>query len=358
MKIALIISGNLFMAPYLELYLNFLNKSNLEYDVISWNRKLINEPVSISYNSSQTDKKGYVFRLYSYLGYRKFVIDNLRKNNYDKVYVSTIAIAVLLYPYLKKNYYQRYLFDIRDYSIILKFTSKIFKRLVDNSAATVISSAGFRLWLPRSSKYIVTHNFPFKISARKIQSFSNGNDFDQNSDALEIATIGSFRDYNACKTIMNAFKNCEPYILNFIGSGPVYEPLRQYAAKNKIQNILFYGQYNKEEEIDLLKNASFINNFTSNDLNSRTLVTNRFYLSAVLGIPMIVRSGTHQASICAEYNLGCIVQPEKDIKVQLVNYVNSFNKADFKAGCTRFLNEVENDIANLETLMLNFVELS
>lgn len=358
MKIGIVISGNSFKSPYLTYYINFLDKQKIEYDIICWNRRMIDESGNLSYNVSQNEVKGYFNRFYSYLGYKKFVIDCLDKNKYDRIIISTIAIAVLLYPYLKKYYRKKYLFDIRDYSLILKFTPFILKKIIDDSSATVISSAGFLHWLPKSKKYFITHNFPLELTNENSKPLFKENFILQNKEFLEITTIGSLRDFEANKLMVDSFKNSNQFILNIIGTGPAYDPLKEYVIDNKISNVAFYGFYQKKDEGDLLKNSVFLNNFTNLDLNSRTLMTNRFYLSAVFKIPMIVREGTYQAELCKKYSLGCILNAERNFEYQLKTYMELFNRENFINGCDRFLNEVEIDLNKLDLFLLNFTSKS
>jgi len=353
MKIAIVISGNAFRS-HLGFYIRFLEKQRIDYDLICWNRKLINEPGTVSYNVEQSEQKGYFKRFYAYLGYKKFVTDCLTKNKYDGIIISTIAIAVLLFPFLKSKYGKKYVFDIRDYSIIVKFSWVVFTRLIDNSIATVVSSSGFIQWLPKSSKYYIAHNFPFELTSENGSFIYKNQQLNKNTKSFEITTIGSLRDYEANKMIIDAFKNSKQFKLKFIGSGPASEPLKEYVLDSKVSNVSFKGFYKKEDEATLLCKSNFINNFTNYDLNSRTLMTNRFYLSVVLSIPMIVRFGTYQAEICERYNLGCIVKPKLDIEAQLKDYIKTFNENDFKNGCKDFLKVVENDTNNIKNVLLDF----
>jgi hypothetical protein len=354
MKIAIIISSNTFKS-HLNYYFNFLDQHNIEYDVICWNRRMIDEPGAYAYNFSQDESKGYFYRFYSYLGYKKFVIDCLKRNCYDRIIISTIAIAILLYPYLKKHYRNKYLFDIRDYSLILYFTWFILNKVIDNSSATVISSPGFKNWLPKSSKYYIAHNFPFEQTNGIVKFITEEQRFSQNSELFEIATIGSLRDFEANKVIIDAFQGGNEFKLNFIGTGPAYDSIKNHVMRNDISNTFFYGFYHKEDEFELLETSDIINNFTNTDLNSRTLLTNRFYLSVVLGIPMIVRFGTYQAELCERYNLGCVLDPHKDIKDQFINFTTTFKYNEYMKGCKDFLKVVENDTKNLDIYLLDFV---
>lgn len=316
---------------------------------------MIDESGNLSYNVSQNEVKGYFNRFYSYLGYKKFVIDCLDKNKYDRVIISTIAIAVLLYPYLKKHYNNKYLLDIRDYSLILKPTCFILKKLIDNSTATVISSEGFKQWLPKSSKYYIAHNFPFELTNGIVKFPSEDLGIDLSKECLVITTIGALRDFEANKLLIDSFKDSNEFEMNFIGTGDAYNPLKEYVSEKGVTNVLFYGFYHKKDEADLLTNTDFINNYTNFDLNSRTLMTNRFYLSVVLGIPMIVRADTYQGMICEKYNLGCVLSSHLEIKKQLKKYIISWSQQEHIRGCTEFLEVVKEDTKKLEILLGDFV---
>lgn len=316
---------------------------------------MIDESKNLSYNVSQSEGKGYFNRFISYFGYKKFVVDCLDRNKYDKIIISTVAIAVLLYPYLKKYYKNKYLFDIRDYSLILKFTKFILKKLIDNSTATVISSEGFKRWLPKSSKYYIAHNFPFELTNGVVKFRSGALSLKKHKKSLVITTIGALRDFEANKLLIDTFKNSDEFLINFIGTGHAYYPLKEYVRNKGIPNVLFYGYYLKKDEADLLKNTDFINNFTNFDKNSRTLMTNRFYLSVVLGIPMIVRADTFQGKLCEMYKLGCVLSSHIEIKAQLKKYISSWSQDEYANGCSNFLEIVEDDTRKLDVLLRDFV---
>ena len=55
----------------------------------------------------------------------------------------------------KKDLNINILIDIRDYNKIINFN---IKKVIDNSYFTVISSPGYKEWLPNSGKYIINHN--------------------------------------------------------------------------------------------------------------------------------------------------------------------------------------------------------
>ncbi|MDA8769874.1 hypothetical protein N9M75_03370, partial [Schleiferiaceae bacterium] len=142
---------------------------------------------------------------------------------------------------------------------------------------------------------------------------------------------------------------------SFIGSGSAYGKLKLYVDQESISNVYFHGPYSKEEEVGLLAGTTMINNFTNDDMNSRTLATNRFYLSVVLALPMIVREGTHQGELCKKYNLGCVIDPETSIPEQLLVYVASFDYEIYNQGRYSFLELVKRDTELLNNMLWKFI---
>jgi len=355
MKVALIVSGNYFKA-HIWFYTFLFDKLKIDYDIISWNRLNIEEPNVIQYNLNQGEGRGYIGRLLSYLKYRKFVINQLQDVKYDKVFIFTIALGVLMYSYLRKSFKKRYVFDIRDNSIVSTLFKTSFNRLIKDSFFTVISSRGYLKWLPQSEKYYYAHNFPFSIS-RNIRLINENACFNPISFEQTILTIGTLRDYNENKLLIQSFENIKGFSLKFAGSGPAEKPLIEYVSNNLIHNVEFYGLYKKEEEIELINGASLMNILTGDDINSRTLTTNRFYLSVIIGIPMIVYNDTYQGLLCQEYSLGCVVKRNRPLLEQIQYYQKSFDESKYNIGRKEFIEIVALDVKDLEKEIQAFINL-
>lgn len=355
MKVAIIVSGNYFKA-HIWFYTFLFDKLDIEYDIISWNRLNIYEPNVIQYNLKQGEGHGYFGRLYSYIRYRKFIINQLREVKYDKVFIFTIAIGVLLYPYLRKIYKKKYIFDIRDNSIITSILKTSFEKLINDSFFTVISSRGYLEWLPKAKKYYFAHNFPFSIS-REVKLIEEKEYFNPLSPKQTIVTIGTLRDYKENLYLIQSLENSKGFRVKFVGSGPAEKPLIEYVKSNTIDNVEFYGYYTKEKELELINDATFLNGLTGNDINSKTLTTNRFYLSVMLGIPMIVYGDTYQGSLSREYSLGCNINRNKPLKEQILQYQKSFDRDKYNTGRKKFIEIVASDMKELESAIQGFLNL-
>ena len=57
MKVALILPGSIWYAPYVRIYTRILDEQNVNYSIISWNREGDDEPEGFQYN--EFCKKGH-----------------------------------------------------------------------------------------------------------------------------------------------------------------------------------------------------------------------------------------------------------------------------------------------------------
>lgn len=350
MKVALILASNTCYAPYIYHYIRILKEDNVDFDIIIWNKDNILEENCISYDEFSDLKRSRLFRIKSYFRYSKFVHDILNKKQYDSVVVFTIFLGVLLYPYLKHNFKKNYFFDIRDYSPLLKYLPWIIRPVIKDSYVTTISSPGFLKWLPNCKNYELSHNHTFE------DNFNSTNHKYESEFKYIILTIGFLRDFETNKIVINSFENNKNFTIKFVGNGLSYEPLIIFVKENQIQNTIFTGGYDKKDEIDHLKKASLINILLGNDLNSETLMTNRFYLAISNGIPVMVSGNSTQAFYVQKYNLGIVIDNMKIIGETVSTYLDEFDRDKFLKGCGEFLLDIKKDQKKFEMSFKQFIK--
>lgn len=349
MKIALVLASNILYSPYIYHYTRVLKENKINFDIITWNKNNILEKGCINFNRYSDLSKPKIFKIAHYLGYKKFVVKTLKNKKYDKIVVFTIPLGILLYPFLKRNYKKTYFFDIRDYSPLLKFSRKIIKPVIENSFCTAISSPGFLRWLPKSDSYVISHNYWFQNSSNTLMQ-----NLRLNNNHI-IITIGSLRQVEANKIVLNSFKNKSDFFMKFVGDGTAYKPLLNYSNKNNIKNVLFTGRYEKKDEVSFLKDASLMNILLGNDLSSSSLMTNRFYLAISNGIPVIVNKNSIQGEYVKKYNLGIAVEYKDSIYEDINSFLQNFNIEQFQNESKQFLLDIQEDQKKFETCILKFI---
>ncbi|MBD1262683.1 hypothetical protein HZY62_18955 [Maribacter polysiphoniae] len=354
MRIALLFPNNTYTSPYLKYYTQLLEKENLEYDLIIWDRAGIKEEGCLAFSQKENRKSIYT-RASGFFKYRNFIIQKINENEYDKIIVFSCQLGILLSRYITKKYKNNFLLDIRDYSKVLPFFNNRFRKLVLNANTVCISSNGFKEWLPKNRDYLLSHNIDIKLIENRLKNVSNNKTF-FNDQILNIDTIGQIKDYNSDKEVINQLKNDKRFHMTFIGFGPTLEALKQYINENKVSNVHFYGPYKKEEEKQLLAKTDFINILISRNKFNNGVTSNRLYLSALLNIPCIVNAQTiEQRKIIEKYKFGIIVDKYEELPNKLIEYKETFNNEVFIDNCLAFLNNVKKDYKIFENRLINFI---
>lgn len=357
MKIALILASNLYMSPYVRYYTELLDNCGIAYDIIAWNRFGVVESGIIALDLPSSLHKSIVGKLIDYLHYRRFVRLQLTEGNYDKVVVFTIANALVLSGFLKARYKNNYVFDIRDYFGAVKYLPARFSAVIQNAALVVISSAGFKRWLPNGHGYLVRHNTnvfnPFPSLAQPV-----GWAVSTRSLKYKILTIGAIGYFDANRAMIESLADDPRFDLEFVGSGFAEQMLKDLVSSKGIKNVAFQGRYAKKDEPKFLSEASLLSILIDDSINSVTCMSNRFYLSLVYGIPMMVDSNTEQSRWVEKYNLGVIIDKKKNIKQQIIQFLQTYDNETFDTGRKACLQIIQQDTAEFESKFKAFLGIS
>lgn len=331
--------------PYVYNYFKMAEENAVSYDVVCWNRK--GESVEFPshyfiYQKPTNDAFSKVKKIMEIYGFYHFVKKTIRGKGYQSVFTFTIADSVFFAPFLTRKYKGRYVFDIRDYSPMIRsrfFYNKV-KSLLRNSACNVISSEGFKAWLPTEYEYVVCHN----IDTGKIRHLTVSYKTEPNQETLTVLTIGSLRDLTTNQDVIKALSEKKDIKLRFVGDGIAAPALKLYCKENNYSNIEFIGRYKKIEEYAYVKDSDLMNIMLSRGINSDSLMTNRFYLSVVNRKPMIVNDGCFQAEQARKYGLGLVVSDVKCMYEEIVSYWEHLDWKEYDANCSRFLDVVYEDM--------------
>lgn len=347
MKIALICPSNMLYMPYVRNYLEILDSNGIDYDVINWDRFDIEEKNKFVYRDS---KIGHRRGIIDYFKYSKFILRILKINKYDKVIVFGIQLIYFLKRYLLNEYKDKYIVDIRDYNKIIKFLD--MKRIIENSAFTVLSSPGYKQWLPNTDKYIINHN----TNIARLDQLSKINNNNLSKSKIDIGCIGAIRDYQVNIDFIDALKNCNKIEINFHGEGEINKNILEYINNNNIKNVNITGRYEQHEEESLYNRNDIINVLRYNDsINNKTALPNRLYNSVINGKPMLAFEGTQLAEIVERFNLGIVINTFKNLSVDIDEYLNKFDKEKYNESRINFIKLVINDNIKFNKYIKKFV---
>ena len=351
-KIGIIIPANIWFAPYLNIYTNLFQEISIDYDIISWNRDGTEDKTGTTY-SPEYINSGLLKKIRQRLNFYKFTKKIIRKNKYDRLVVFGSFSSIFLLRLLIFNYKRRYIIDIRDLSVEQNLFSKfLFKVVINNSYANVISSRGFIKHLPKCSNYFISHNFDKSTIQDALNKKCNVSNII--TPPIHILTIGGIRDYISNLEIIKKLANNSDYQLSFVGKGYASPRLKDYVDANNINNVSFRGYYEKQDEYKYINECHLLNIYYPKTRLHSSAMSNRFYHSLVYCKPMIVTNNSIQGDLTIKYKLGITIDNCKDIDNKIKHYLNNFDTSTYLKNRKELLTIFYNDYLNFEKMLLKF----
>ena len=170
---------------------------------------------------------------------------------------------------------------------------------------------------------------------------------------MNVGGIG-IRHVEQDKEIIQALANDDRFIVTFSGRGFGVPILEDYAAKHQIRNVAFTGYYDKKDEPEIVKKATFIMIYNSLDPNPRTAISNRFYNSIMFRRPMLTRLGTIQGDYAKDYGMGVAVPDTSRLSEELVRYFEQFDWEQYEKQRLILLNRFKEDYQLFKEALIRF----
>lgn len=351
MKIALVLPGSIWYAPYVRIYTKILDELHAEYAIISWNREGDDKPEGFQYDVPCAKGHGSA-GWKAYKGYIKFIKNTIKEQGFERIIVFGPQMTCMLSAYLLLNFRGRYMIDYRDLSIEQKVGFKqLFAIMLKFSQANVISSPGFMRCLPKR-KYYLSHNFD--INAVKAALKENVAGSFEVGEEIEVLTIGAIRDYSSNIEIVKALGNKKGITVSFVGKGSAAERIAEYCKKEGIENVKFTGFYQKHEESGYVKNATFMNIFYPRIITHDTALSNRFYNSLIYRKPMLVTKNTTQGNYAERYKVGLALDTTEGLAVKMQEFLKQ-DYAAYSERCDFLLSVFINDYNDFWGVVKHFV---
>lgn len=335
-NICFITLGNLYLCPYLNTYLNATKHNNVT--IIYWDREGKEEIRNdgkkyVAFKAHHTFTRG-PFKIIGYIKFKKFLKRTLSSNKFTGIVLLQTLAALLLTHFLVKYYPHKYIIDIRDYSHENIFLVKLLeKKVFEKSYLKVISSEGFKVFLP-SGNYQIVHN---------TRTFDNMKHTHNLSDRtfIHIAYIGYVRYIKQFKQLISKLKNDNRFILSFIGTNAI--ALENFCKKNNVTNVILRDTFNDKDTQKLYENVDIVNNLYGN--NTPVLdyaLSNKLYIAAALNKPILVCPNTYMETITIQYGLGHTVDINSSTNIgdEIFNYYNNINWNTFYKNCNDFNRKV------------------
>lgn len=353
MRYLIITYDDYFNIPYIRSYEDSLKKQNHTYDIVLWNRSGQKEDIPSAYVFSGKDHHSKLGKIVPFLGWRRFVLRLLKRQNYDRLILLTTMPAVLLADQLLSTYRKRFWLDIRDFTYEnISFYKKLVADLVHAATAVSISSPAFQRFLPKADNIFLTHNISNQGAMKEHCTL------DPNYRPIQIGFVGGIQFKEQNQMLLRQFANNPAYRLKYVGKVHPGCDLRPFCQENNIRNAVFFSSFTNDQKPAIYRDIHLINCVYGNSNQVvRLLLPNRLYDCALLKKPILVSKGTYLAEVVAEYDLGIAVDAENENVVQAVEaYLKVFDCGRFEQGCRRFLETVERELAEYTKALEDFCQ--
>lgn len=345
MNIAIIGFTKIKYMPYLNFYLDNLDKKKHMISIFYWERdstgdvSLPSEFRTYPFKFSQDDNVPKYKKIKGFIAFRRNVISFLKKGNYDKIIVLSTYPALLLSNLLLKQYRKRYIFDFRDLTFEgYSFFRMLVGRLVRGAEATFVSSHGFLKYLP-NERIFITHNLPSERHAYDIVPN------DHTADPIRIRYWGLIRDLDINKQIIHHLCNDTRYELHYHGrEQSIAIKLKECCEQSNAQNVFFHGEYSPDEKLVFAVSSDIILNMYSNNVLLAPAMGNKYYDGMVFRLPQICTIDTLMGKCVEEHGIGITLNPADDsFAERIYRYYYGINWEEFYSNCESTLSSVKNE---------------
>lgn len=351
-KICFVSLSNIYLCPYIYKYIQQLD---CDYDVIYWDRHGVEESIDANqifpFRYKMNEGNGKLSKLIGYFKFQKFAKKTIKKNNYDGIILLQTSIGIMMSLFLKSRYLNKYILDIRDYTLENNFLFfNLEKALINRSAYTVISSKGYHSFLPEY-EYIVVHN-DANIDKENREKFEMRK---RSKSKIVISYIGLIRFHDQNKKNILKFRNDNRFILKFIGKDAY--ALKDFCIANNVNNVELVDWFPPDKTLEYYLETDIIYNlYGQGSPQLDFALSNKLYYAAILKIPILVFSNTHMEKTINEYNFGFVFNiNDPQACDDLFNYYHSIDWSLFTYNCNNFIEEVNKDNLVFNNMLRKFI---
>lgn len=304
MKVAVIAFNNIRISPYVKIYTEWLQKKEIEYDLIYLDREGVVERLGASSVYPIPFCGGNKF--FAFMRFTGAVKKILKRNKYDFLFVMPTFSAVLLSRFISKRYKGKYIVDIRDKTHEdNRFYFARERRAIENSAMNVISSKGYYSFLPKG-EYVFSPN----VSATsRVPEYK----FTRKEDVpLSIAYVGCISRTALYKRLIEKVLKDDRFEVDLYGSEvlrPGVTSVADYVKTLGTNKVRFHGAYKPEEKAEIVKSIDILINIYGSD-GMRVAMANKFYDSMYFKKPMISEAGSVMHKECGDFTFAFDIEDD------------------------------------------------
>lgn len=339
MKILLMSLTKIKYIPYANFYLNRIDCEKNDVHFLYWNRDeqediIPKQTLTLhEFCYPQENEVAKHKKIAGFIKYRKFAKNLIKKEKFDFIIVLPALPGVLIYRFLEKHYYKKYILDYRDLTYEkIDFYKNIMDRLIKNSAATFVSSDKFREYLVKSDNIYTSHN----IDIAALSQRNNRRELPREHMPIRIAFWGFIRHVPLNIRLLKVFGNDSRFELHYYGKEQATAAIiRKYISEKDIKNVFFHGEYRPEQRYEFIKNTEIIHNLydVEND-GIRAAMGNKYYDGILFYLPQLCNKGIYMGERAEKYKTGlCVDVGSETLADDVFTYYNNMNWPEFEKAC-------------------------
>ena len=353
-RVCYISSGNIYNCPYLaSCYLEHSSDDDLRAtEVICWDREGISDDVpgiaTHRFDAHLNASASSFQKALLYLRYRRFVNRILRENDYTHVVLLNTIAGYFSIPAIVKKYKGRYILDVRDYGgEKLPPLGYLSNRLVKNAKMVALSSRYYREFLGHRDEFMLVHNT--RPAPDDVIQVCRSRIMSKDSKVLTVAFIGSVSNFmDQHRKLIALLCNDTRFNLLFAGTGA--EALEPFCKQIGASNVTLSGRFDPSTMFSLYSSVDIVNNLYGN--NTPLLdyaLSNKLYVAAELGLPILVCPNTAMESETQRFGTGFTVdldgydRDENSLGDEICAYYHGLDAEEFLRGCDSLIGAANSD---------------
>lgn len=302
-KVGVVFFHNLRYAPFIKYYTDILDSmDDVDYEVVYYNRdRSLNEPkngkyIPIPWIGKGTNAASKMEKAFNFAFWKVYANRLIRKKQYDFVIVIMTTAAVLLEKTLVHQYEGKFIFDIRDYTQEhIKWFFEAEKQLVSSARLNVISSPGFKKFLPKGN-YEICHNFARENEVKVPQKYVR-----KTKLPIQISYIGSISYENQCIELMKLVDRDERFTFMFYGNENTSHRVSSEVRKLGNPRIQMMGPFLPKEKEEIYRKSALVFNCYGNEQPLVLYaISNKHYDGALYRVPVLNSPKTIMAELAGK----------------------------------------------------------
>jgi hypothetical protein len=339
----------------ISLYTKILEQQKIDYDIVYMDKYGEKEEISAKnifrYENIIDSSKPKWVKALKYWKFKKYAISVIEKNKYDFIVVWNDVAIFMFANYLAKKQAGKYCLNVRDYSHQKnRYVYNRFKKAINNSRFTTISSDGYKIFLPPFN-YINVHSLNPELTD-KIHPRTK---LRGRNEPIRIGFIGNVRFFQINQQILDVFRNDKRFEIHYYGTNAT--KLEKYAQKNQIINAVFHDKFPVSKTADYLSRIDVINNLYGNDkIDLTTALSIKLYHAIYSHLPILVCPDTYMQKITEELKMGFVFgEITEKTKEDFYNWYLNLDFISFQERCEKYVTKIKKENALFENLFYKVI---